>query len=67
MLILTRRINESLIIGEGDNQVTITVIGVSGQQVRIGAQAKSHITIHREEIYRRIQQEREQEFNGELG
>jgi len=63
MLVLTRKINETLILGEGDNQVTVTIIGVSGQQVRLGCHAKANVPIHREEIYQRILRERETEHS----
>lgn len=55
MLILTRRIGESLRIGD---DVSLMVLGVQGNQVRIGVDAPKHISVHREEIYRRIQQEK---------
>ena len=54
MLILTRKIDESVIIGD---DVKITVLGVKGGQVRLGIDAPKHISVHRQEIYDRIQDE----------
>ena len=54
MLILTRRVGETVMIGD---DVTITVLGVKGNQVRVGINAPKHVAVHREEIYERIKRE----------
>ena len=55
MLILTRRVGETLMIGD---EVNVTVLGVKGNQVRIGVNAPRDVSVHREEIYQRIQEEK---------
>jgi len=57
MLILTRRVGETLVVGD---DVTVTVLGVKGNQVRLGVNAPKDVSVHREEIYQRIQQEKGQ-------
>ncbi len=56
MLILTRRVGESVVIGD---DVDVTVLGVKGNQVRLGVKAPREISVHREEIYQRIRRENE--------
>ncbi len=58
MLILTRRVGETVMIG---NEVTVTVLGVKGNQVRVGVNAPKDVAVHREEIYERIKREEDQE------
>ena len=58
MLILTRRVGETVMIGD---EVTITVLGVKGNQVRVGINAPKHVAVHREEIYERIKREQHPE------
>ena len=60
MLILTRRVGETVMIG---NDVTVTVLGVKGNQVRVGINAPKNVAVHREEIFERIK--REQQGGGE--
>ena len=62
MLILTRRVGETLVIGD---DVTVTVLGVRGNQVRLGVNAPKDIAVHREEIYQRIQNEKSGEISSE--
>lgn len=60
MLILTRRVGETLMIGD---EVSVTVLGVKGNQVRLGVNAPKDIAVHREEIYQRIQHERSMQMH----
>ena len=60
MLILTRRVGETLMVGD---DVTVTVLGVKGNQVRIGVNAPKEVAVHREGIYQRIQKEKDDEPN----
>ena len=61
MLILTRRVGETLMIGD---DVTVTVLGVKGNQVRIGVIAPKDVSVHREEIYERIKKEQQLQQQG---
>ena len=54
MLILTRRVGEAVMIG---NEVTVTILGVKGNQVRVGVNAPRDVAVHREEIFERIKRE----------
>lgn len=56
MLVLTRRLGESLVIGD-EGEITVTVLGVKGYQVKIGIDAPKHLSVHREEVFERIQRE----------
>lgn len=62
MLILTRRVGETLMIGD---EVTVTVLGVKGNQVRVGVNAPRTVAVHREEIYERIKREQDAETVGD--
>ena len=58
MLVITRRVNETLMVGD---DVTVTVLGIKGNQIRIGVNAPKEVAVHREEIYDRIKAEKQQE------
>jgi carbon storage regulator len=58
MLILSRRVNETVMIGD---DVNVTVLGVRGSQIRIGINAPKNVEVHREEVFQRLQKERKQE------
>lgn len=61
MLILTRRVGETVMIG---NDVTVTILGVKGNQVRVGINAPKNVAVHREEIYERIKREQQGDSEG---
>jgi len=56
MLVLTRRVGEALMVG---NDVTVTILGINGNQVRVGINAPKDLAVHREEIYERIRREQD--------
>ncbi|RNF52964.1 carbon storage regulator [Marinomonas hwangdonensis] len=58
MLILSRRLGETLVFGD-NREIEVTILGVKGNQVRIGVNAPKEVAVHREEIYNRIQQEKQ--------
>jgi len=64
MLILTRRIGETLMVGD---EVTVTVLGINGNQVRIGINAPKTVPVHREEIYQKILREKDVELSDASG
>jgi carbon storage regulator len=63
MLVLTRKPGQAIIIGDGEDKITINFLGMMGEQVKIGVDAPKYISVHREEIYNRILQERESGSN----
>lgn len=60
MLLLTRTFGESIIIGEGEEKITVTVLNTCRNQVRIGIEAPKSVSVHREEIYDKIQAEKKE-------
>lgn len=61
MLVLSRKRNESIVIGEGDSKVVITVVEVRGDKVRLGIEANRNTPVHRREVYDVIEKEKEKE------
>jgi carbon storage regulator len=62
MLILTRRLGETLVIGN-DGEIKVTILGIKGNQIRIGIEASDKISVHRQEVYLKIQAKKEQQEN----
>jgi carbon storage regulator len=60
MLVLSRQKDESIVVGDGDDQVEITIVDVRGDKVRLGITAPRHVSVHRKEIYEAIQREKKQ-------
>jgi len=58
MLVLSRKVNEQIIIGDG---IVVTVVSIRGGHVRLGIEAPGHVKVHREEVYRLLQQQKQQE------
>ncbi len=61
MLILTRKVGESILIG---NDISITILSVRGNQVKLGVEAPKEVSVHREEIYQRIKQMKDEQYSG---
>lgn len=65
MLILTRKVGETLMVGD---DITVTILGVKGNQVRVGIKAPKNVPVHREEIYNKVKEDnidyKQEEFNG---
>ena len=61
MLILTRKVSESVLIG---NDISITILSVRGNQVKLGVEAPKEVSVHREEIYQRIKQMKDEQLDG---
>ena len=64
ILILTRRVGESIVISD---DIVVVVLGINGSQVKLGIEAPVSVSVHREEIYRKIVEEREEAYNHNLG
>ncbi len=58
MLVLSRKVNEQIVIGDG---IVVTVVSIRGGHVRLGIEAPGHIAVHREEVYKLLQQQKQQE------
>lgn len=61
MLVLSRKIDESIIIGDGEDKVEITIVDVRGDKVRLGITAPKNMPVHRKEVYEAIQREKQEE------
>lgn len=66
MLILTRKAGESIVIGDGNDEIVVTIVGWKGSQIQVGVKAPSKVPVHRAEIRRQIREENQQAAGGDM-